>query len=61
MISKSIALAAAVLMAGGLASNASAQSVAKFYKGKKIRMVVGSTAGGGYGTYARVLGNYMTN
>ncbi len=60
MISKSIALAAAVLMAGGLASNASAQSVAKFYKGKKIRMVVGSTAGGGYGTYARVLGNYMT-
>ncbi len=61
MIRKSIALAAAVLMAGGLASNASAQSVAKFYKGKKIRMVVGSTAGGGYGTYARVLGNYMTN
>ena len=61
MIGKSIALAAAVLMAGGLASDASAQSVAKFYKGKKIRMVVGSTAGGGYGTYARVLGNYMTN
>ena len=61
MIGKSIALAAAVLMAGSLASNASAQSVAKFYKGKKIRMVVGSTAGGGYGTYARVLGNYMTN
>ncbi|MCZ6448983.1 MAG: hypothetical protein O6831_12195 [Alphaproteobacteria bacterium] len=61
MITKSIALAAAVLMAGGLASDASAQSVAKFYKGKKIRMVVGSTAGGGYGTYARVLGNYMTN
>ena len=61
MITKTIALAAAVLMAGGLASDASAQSVAKFYKGKKIRMVVGSTAGGGYGTYARVLGNYMTN
>jgi len=61
MIGKSIALAAAVLMAGSLASDASAQSVAKFYKGKKIRMVVGSTAGGGYGTYARVLGNYMTN
>ncbi|MCZ6847288.1 MAG: hypothetical protein O7F75_00405 [Alphaproteobacteria bacterium] len=60
MITKTIALAAAVLMAGGIASDASAQSVAKFYKGKKIRMVVGSTAGGGYGTYARVLGNYMT-
>jgi tripartite-type tricarboxylate transporter receptor subunit TctC len=38
------------------ASHASAQdAVAQFYQGKQISLYVGSTAGGGYDTYARLL------
>ncbi len=51
---------AGTLVLGLSAGSATAASVAEFYKGKNIRMVVGSTAGGGYGTYARVLGKEMT-
>lgn len=48
--------AVSVLVASGCAfwvSEASAQSVADFYKGKTIRMVVASDPGGGYDVYAR--------
>ena len=38
-------------------------AVAQFYKGKQISLYVGSSAGGGYDTYARLLarrlGNYI--
>jgi tripartite-type tricarboxylate transporter receptor subunit TctC len=47
---------AVLLAAGGAlfgASAVSAQSVAEFYKGKTIRMVVASDPGGGYDVYAR--------
>ncbi len=43
------------------AAPASAQeSVASFYKGKNITLLVGSTPGGGYDTYARMLQRHMS-
>jgi len=38
---------------------AAAQDVASFYKGKQMTIVVGSSAGGGYDTYARLVGRHM--
>ena len=34
-------------------------SVAKFYAGKQIDLVIGSSAGGGYDTYARLVARYI--
>ncbi|CAN0080439.1 unnamed protein product [Phaeothamnion confervicola] len=34
-------------------------SIEQFYKGRSIQVVVGSSAGGGYDTYARLLGRYF--
>ncbi|MDB5544981.1 MAG: hypothetical protein JWO64_2130 [Hyphomicrobiales bacterium] len=53
------------IMAAGLAllwtaAPAGAQdSVANFYRGKTIQMIVGSSAGGGYDLYARLAARYM--
>ena len=42
------------------AERVSAQDpVSRFYKGKQITVVVGSSAGGGYDTYARLLSRHM--
>jgi tripartite-type tricarboxylate transporter receptor subunit TctC len=38
---------------------AAADSAADFYKGKRLRMVIGYTTGGGYDIYARALARYM--
>ena len=35
-------------------------AIANFYKGKSITLVVGSTPGGGYDTYARLIQRHMT-
>lgn len=44
------------------ASAAGAQdSVEQFYKGRSISIVIGSSAGGGYDTYARLLARYFGN
>src|ERR1041384_173960 len=43
---------------GGAA--AAQDAVEAFYKGKQIAMVVGSSAGGGYDTYARLLARPMS-
>jgi tripartite-type tricarboxylate transporter receptor subunit TctC len=52
----------AVLCAGSICGTAGAQdSVEAFYKGKQINVVVGSSAGGGYDAYARLLARYMGN
>jgi tripartite-type tricarboxylate transporter receptor subunit TctC len=54
---------AAVLLAGGIllgAAAASAQPADEFYKGKQIRIVVGSTAGGDYDVWARLLARHMS-
>ena len=50
-------IAAAVFGLG--ASAASAESVADFYKGKTIHIIVGFGAGGGYDLYARALSRYL--
>src|SRR6187549_10613 len=42
-----------------VAQSASAQSVADFYKGKTIQIVVGFGAGGGYDLYARALARHL--
>src|SRR4051794_27688613 len=43
-----------------LASPAFAQeAVADFYKGKQVSIFIGSSAGGGYDTYARLIGRHL--
>ncbi len=51
------ALAAACLIAA--MPNATAQDAAEFYKGKQISIVVGSSPGGGYDAYARLLARHF--
>ena len=49
---------ACVLTAASLAA-AQDESVEQFYKGKQVQIVVGSSAGGGYDTYARLLARHL--
>ena len=50
------ATTATAIMASATVGSALAQdSVAQFYRGKQINLYVGSTAGGGYDSYARLL------
>jgi tripartite-type tricarboxylate transporter receptor subunit TctC len=47
-------------LASLFASPALAQNpVADFYKGKQVNIYIGSSAGGGYDTYARLLGRHL--
>ncbi len=50
-----IALAGAVFATG----SANADPVADFYKGKRLQMLVGSSPGGGYDTYARLVTRHL--
>jgi tripartite-type tricarboxylate transporter receptor subunit TctC len=50
-------LALAALVA--LVVSAPAAEDAEFYKGKQIRLIVGSTPGGGYDTYARTIAAHL--
>jgi len=50
-----LALAAGLLASAG----AAAQSDESLFKGKQMRMVIASGAGGGYDTYARVVSRHM--
>src|SRR5262245_27878766 len=58
-------VAACVLQASPLASQSSiqfaaaSQSVAQFYSGKQITLIVGATPGGGYDTQARFVAKYL--
>lgn len=54
---------AAALLATAMAvpAVASAQSTEPFFHGKTIKLIVGSSAGGGYDTYARVIVRHMGN
>jgi tripartite-type tricarboxylate transporter receptor subunit TctC len=49
----------AALVSLVLPAAAGAQSVADFYKGKDVIILVGSGAGGGYDTYTRTLARYL--
>ena len=48
----------AVLMFACLPAQAQ-DSVASFYKGKSVTLLIGSSVGGGYDTYARLLARYI--
>ena len=52
----------ALLSASGLliAMPAAGQSVESFYKGNQIRLIIGSTPGGDYDLWSRIIGRYMT-
>ena len=53
-------LACVVIIAALAPDPASAQETpAQFYRGKKITVIVGSSAGGGYDIYARLLARHM--
>src|ERR1700692_4110927 len=52
-----IAAASALLMLW--LQPAAAQSVADFYSGKSINVLIGTSPGGGYDLYARTLARYM--
>jgi len=43
----------------GTNGSASAASVADFYKNKKMTIIIGSTVGGGYNQYGRLLGRHI--
>ncbi len=47
------------IVALAMPAAAQAQSVADFYKGKTVTVIVGYTAGGGYDLYARALARHM--
>ena len=55
----SITAMASALAVATMAAPASAQSVAEFYKGKRIQMIIGLSSGGGYDRYARLLARHM--
>jgi tripartite-type tricarboxylate transporter receptor subunit TctC len=54
-------LCAAILMAATLGSGRTVaqDSTAQFFKGRQITVIVGSSAGGGYDIYARLLARHM--
>ncbi len=52
-------LAAVVLAACVSSASAKAQDLASIWKGKTVTIVVGTSAGGGYDTYARMMGRYI--
>jgi tripartite-type tricarboxylate transporter receptor subunit TctC len=45
--------------AGVLAVPAAAQSVEKFYKNKRVKLLISSSPGGGYDTYTRIVGRHI--
>lgn len=48
-----------VIAATAASSAVSAQSIAEFYRGKTVRVIVGFSSGGGYDQYARLLVRHM--
>jgi tripartite-type tricarboxylate transporter receptor subunit TctC len=55
----SVAIAAALAGTVALAAPAAAQSVADFYKGKTVVLLLGTGPGGSYDLYARVIADFM--
>ena len=58
---RAIVAGACVLTTASLAAaqESHRESVEQFYKGKQVQIVVGSSAGGGYDTYARLLARHL--
>jgi tripartite-type tricarboxylate transporter receptor subunit TctC len=57
MVGRLCAILFAAILFGAPAAHA--DSVADFYKGKQVRIIVGYGAGGGYDVYARLLARYI--
>jgi len=55
----SLCIAALLACAPGIAG--AQDSVAQFYKGKQVSIIVGTAAGGGYDTYARFIARHFGN
>src|SRR5439155_3236804 len=55
----SLAVVAWVVAWAAASTPAHAQSVADFYKGRSLSMIVGFSAGSGYDVYARLLARFM--
>ncbi|MDB5534053.1 MAG: hypothetical protein JWO28_2368, partial [Hyphomicrobiales bacterium] len=53
------AVAAAAVSCGVTVASASDDAVANFYKGKQVSVVVGSSPGGGYDLYGRLVSRYI--
>ncbi|HZT52438.1 MAG TPA: tripartite tricarboxylate transporter substrate-binding protein [Stellaceae bacterium] len=53
------ALAAVVLVAAVPAPSRAAEAVAKFYAGRNVSLYIGSTPGGGYDSYARLIARHL--
>src|SRR3954467_11354478 len=53
-------LVASVLVAMALGASAHAQAPAEFYRGKQIKLVVGTGAGQDYDLWARLIGRHIT-
>jgi tripartite-type tricarboxylate transporter receptor subunit TctC len=53
-------IGALVAAIGVLPCAAQAQTVEQFYAGKQVKLFVGSSAGTGYDTYARLVGRFMS-
>ena len=58
---RAIVAGACVLTTASLAAaqESHSESVEQFYKGKQVQIVVGSSPGGGYDTYARLLARHL--
>jgi tripartite-type tricarboxylate transporter receptor subunit TctC len=59
MRTRTLAATAVLLAAATWPVSTRAQAVEEFYKGKSVTMLVGSGAGGGYDTYARIFARHM--
>lgn len=51
----------ALLVGGAAPAGAQTDATAAFFKGKQLRMIVGSAAGGGYDLFARIVARHMVN
>jgi tripartite-type tricarboxylate transporter receptor subunit TctC len=49
-----------IVLALPLANGAQAESVADFYRGKTVNIIVGYSVGGGYDLYARTMSTYLS-
>lgn len=56
----SSAILVAILTLGTLAAPAAAQDAEQHFKGKQIRLLIGSSAGGGYDVFARTIASHWT-
>ncbi len=60
MRSRFLCAAGAALLAIGTTAAHAQDSVAQFYKGKELKLNIGSTPGGGYDSYGRLVARYMS-